>query len=92
MKHIELHEFESLCAISDGEPEGRRPDARVGIRQRRFDQLDKYLRSVARDNLAADQLMRFQRRGGRDLITDRNYVGVIRFSDASLRCFCPALS
>ena len=82
MKPITLHEFESLCVVPDGESEGHKAgDACVGIRQRRFDQLDKYLRSVAGKDLAADQLMRFQRRGGRDFITARNYVGVIRFSD-----------
>ena len=84
MKPITLHEFESLCVVPDGESEGHKVgDACVGIRQRRFDQLDKYLRSVAGKDLAADQLMRFQRRGGRDLITTRNYVGVIRFADGA---------
>lgn len=55
MKHITLHEFESLCVVPDEESEGHKAgDACVGIRQRRFDQLDKYLRSVAGKDLAAD--------------------------------------
>ena len=85
MKHIALHEFESLCAVPDGARGDRMTDgaACVGIPQRRFDLLDKYLRSVAGKDLDADQLMRFQRRGGRDLITARNYVGVIRFADGA---------
>lgn len=85
MKPITLREFESLCVSPADGREKRMPDDAtcVGISQRRFDQLDKYLRSVAGKDLDADQLMRFQRRGGRDLITARNYVGVIRFADGA---------
>lgn len=84
MKQITIHEFESLCAVADGEEEGRSIGLRcVGIRQRRFEQLKRYLASMADKDPAADQLMRFHRHGGVDLLTAQNYVGVIRFVDGA---------
>lgn len=84
MKLITIREFESLCAVADGEAEGSAIGLkRVGIRQRRFEQLKRCLASMADKDPVADQLMRFHRHGGVDLLTAQNYVGVIRFADGA---------
>lgn len=84
VKLITIREFESLCAVADGQAEGLAIGLkRVGIRQRRFEQLKRYLASMADKDPVADQLMRFHRHGGVDLLTAQNYVGVIRFADGA---------